>query len=83
MPLNKGYPQDGRPEGAPEDGGVKVTFKTLGRAGTSSGKSANPEDDEALREEAGGLTQGPKFSSLTKSGPAPIPKVDKPPSGSK
>lgn len=82
MPLNKGYPQDGRPE-APPDGGVKVTFKTLGRAGTSSGKSANPEDDAALQEEAGGVKAGPKYSSLTRTERASLPKVDKPPSGSK
>ena len=78
MPTNKGYPQDGRPE-APGDGGVKVTFKPRGRAGTASVKSANPEADEALP----GLKAGPKYSSLTRTERASLPKVDTPPSGSK
>jgi len=74
--------QDGSPE-QPTGEGVNVTFKTLGRAGSTSGKSANPEDDAAIQEVSGAVKAGPKYSSLTRTERASLPKVDLPPSGSK
>ena len=74
--------QDGTPE-QPTSEGVSVTFKQLGRAGTTSGKSANPEDDAAIEEVSGSVKAGPKYSSLTRTERASLPKVDAPPSGSK